>query len=144
MVILKHNATKNTAFTKAPNTSALAQPNVFFDHFFGDICNEIKIQNENCARRNGVETIFINWPFIAIDKWKQQMNRFNDIRSKGKHKDVPNSNAFLKYWPLDFHKGVEQLHILYSGSILKRSLMILQKSLGAYLGIVVGSPCIIQ
>lgn len=37
MVILKHNATKKTAFTNAPNTSARAQPNVFFDHFFGDI-----------------------------------------------------------------------------------------------------------
>jgi hypothetical protein len=37
-VIEKHNATRNTAFTSAPNTSARAQPNVFFDHFFGDIC----------------------------------------------------------------------------------------------------------
>lgn len=37
IVILKHNATKNTALTKAPNTSARAHPNVFFDHFFGDI-----------------------------------------------------------------------------------------------------------
>lgn len=37
MVMLKHKATKNTALTRAPNTSARAQPNVFFDHFFGDI-----------------------------------------------------------------------------------------------------------
>lgn len=37
IVILKHNATRNTAFTNAPNTSARAHPNVFFDHFFGDI-----------------------------------------------------------------------------------------------------------
>lgn len=37
IVMLKHSATRNTAFTKAPKTSALAQPNVFFDHFFGDI-----------------------------------------------------------------------------------------------------------
>jgi hypothetical protein len=36
-VIEKHNATRNTAFTNAPSTSARAQPNVFFDHFFGDI-----------------------------------------------------------------------------------------------------------
>lgn len=36
-VIEKHIATRNTAFTNAPNTSALAQPNVFLDHFFGDI-----------------------------------------------------------------------------------------------------------
>jgi len=36
-VIEKHNATRNTAFTSAPKTSARAQPNVFFDHFFGDI-----------------------------------------------------------------------------------------------------------
>jgi len=36
-VIEKHNATRNTAFTSAPRTSARAQPNVFFDHFFGDI-----------------------------------------------------------------------------------------------------------
>jgi hypothetical protein len=36
-VIEKHNATRNTAFTNAPNTSARAQPKVFFDHFFGDI-----------------------------------------------------------------------------------------------------------
>jgi hypothetical protein len=39
-VIEKHNATRNTAFTSAPNTSARAQPNVFFDHFFGDICKD--------------------------------------------------------------------------------------------------------
>lgn len=37
-VIEKHKATKNTAFTNAPSTSALAHPKVFFDHFFGDIC----------------------------------------------------------------------------------------------------------
>lgn len=37
MVMLKQMATRKTAFTRAPNTSALAQPNVFFDHFFGDI-----------------------------------------------------------------------------------------------------------
>lgn len=37
MVMLKQSATKNTALTNAPNTSARAQPNVFFDHFFGDI-----------------------------------------------------------------------------------------------------------
>lgn len=36
-VIEKHKATKKTAFTNAPSTSALAHPNVFFDHFFGDI-----------------------------------------------------------------------------------------------------------
>jgi hypothetical protein len=36
-VIEKHNATRNTAFTNAPKTSARAQPKVFFDHFFGDI-----------------------------------------------------------------------------------------------------------
>jgi hypothetical protein len=36
----KHKATRNTAFTNAPNTSARAQPNVFFDHFFGDICKD--------------------------------------------------------------------------------------------------------
>ena len=36
-VIEKHNATRNTAFTSAPRTSARAHPNVFFDHFFGDI-----------------------------------------------------------------------------------------------------------
>jgi hypothetical protein len=36
-VMEKHNATRNTAFTSAPKTSARAQPNVFFDHFFGDI-----------------------------------------------------------------------------------------------------------
>jgi hypothetical protein len=39
-VMEKHNATRNTAFTNAPNTSARAQPNVFFDHFFGDICKD--------------------------------------------------------------------------------------------------------
>ena len=33
----KQRATRNTELTKAPRTSALAQPNVFFDHFFGDI-----------------------------------------------------------------------------------------------------------
>lgn len=33
----KHKATKNTALTSAPSTSALAQPKVFFDHFLGDI-----------------------------------------------------------------------------------------------------------
>lgn len=38
-VIEKHKATRNTAFTKAPSTSALAHPKVFFDHFFGDIWN---------------------------------------------------------------------------------------------------------
>lgn len=37
MVMLKHRATRKTALTKAPKTSALAQPKVFFDHFFGDI-----------------------------------------------------------------------------------------------------------
>lgn len=46
--MLKHSATKNTAFTRAPNTSARAHPNVFFDHFFGDICetNNSKITIE--------------------------------------------------------------------------------------------------
>lgn len=38
MVMLKQSATRKTAFTRAPNTSARAQPKVFFDHFFGDIC----------------------------------------------------------------------------------------------------------
>lgn len=37
IVMLKHSATKKTALTRAPNTSALAHPNVFLDHFFGDI-----------------------------------------------------------------------------------------------------------
>jgi hypothetical protein len=37
-VIEKHRATRKTALTRAPSTSALAQPNVFLDHFFGDIC----------------------------------------------------------------------------------------------------------
>lgn len=37
IVMLKQSATKKTAFTRAPSTSARAQPNVFFDHFFGDI-----------------------------------------------------------------------------------------------------------
>lgn len=57
IVILKHRATKNTAFTRAPRTSARAHlkqgktvksgitqnfqippyPKVFLDHFFGDI-----------------------------------------------------------------------------------------------------------
>lgn len=36
-VMEKHKATRNTALTSAPSTSALAQPNVFFDHFLGDI-----------------------------------------------------------------------------------------------------------
>lgn len=36
-VIEKHRATKNTALTRAPRTSALAQPKVFLDHFLGDI-----------------------------------------------------------------------------------------------------------
>lgn len=42
-VILKHNATRNTALTNAPKTSARAQPNVFFDHFFGDIYEQNNI-----------------------------------------------------------------------------------------------------
>lgn len=33
----KQSATRKTALTRAPRTSARAQPNVFFDHFFGDI-----------------------------------------------------------------------------------------------------------
>lgn len=44
MVILKQRATRNTAFTSAPSTSARAQPNVFLDHFFGDICVTTKGQ----------------------------------------------------------------------------------------------------
>lgn len=47
IVILKHKATRNTALTSAPSTSALAQPNVFFDHFFGDIWNENSIYSLN-------------------------------------------------------------------------------------------------
>lgn len=38
IVMLKQSATRKTAFTRAPSTSARAQPNVFFDHFLGDIC----------------------------------------------------------------------------------------------------------
>ena len=33
----KQSANRNTLLTKAPNTSARAQPNVFLLHFFGDI-----------------------------------------------------------------------------------------------------------
>lgn len=36
--IEKHKATRNTELTRAPSTSARAQPKVFLDHFFGDIC----------------------------------------------------------------------------------------------------------
>lgn len=43
-VIEKHNATRNTAFTSAPKTSARAHPNVFFDHFFGDIYKDKTVQ----------------------------------------------------------------------------------------------------
>lgn len=41
-VILKHSATRNTALTRAPSTSALAHPKVFLDHFFGDIWKKSK------------------------------------------------------------------------------------------------------
>ena len=34
----KQRATRKTELTRAPNTSALAQPKVFLDHFFGEIC----------------------------------------------------------------------------------------------------------
>ena len=37
MRIEKHKAHKNTELTKAPRTSALAQPNVFLDHRLVDI-----------------------------------------------------------------------------------------------------------
>ena len=40
--IEKQSAHKNTALTSAPKTSALAQPNVFLDHFLGDMRTEIK------------------------------------------------------------------------------------------------------
>jgi len=43
-VIEKHKATRKTAFTRAPRTSARAQPNVFLDHFFGDICGHNRSQ----------------------------------------------------------------------------------------------------
>lgn len=36
--IEKHRARRKTALMRAPSTSARAQPKVFFDHFFGDIC----------------------------------------------------------------------------------------------------------
>lgn len=35
--IEKHRARRKTALIRAPRTSALAQPNVFLDHFLGDI-----------------------------------------------------------------------------------------------------------
>lgn len=44
MVMLKQRATRKTALTKAPRTSALAQPKVFFDHFLGDICGNKRYQ----------------------------------------------------------------------------------------------------
>lgn len=42
IVMLKHSATRKTALTNAPRTSARAHPNVFLDHFFGDIYSRAK------------------------------------------------------------------------------------------------------
>lgn len=43
-MIEKHKAIRNTAFTRAPSTSALAHPKVFLDHFFGDICKKVDLE----------------------------------------------------------------------------------------------------
>lgn len=58
IVILKQSATKNTALTRAPSTSARAHPNVFLDHFFGDICKffpfKFIFRNDNNNHNNVV------------------------------------------------------------------------------------------
>lgn len=50
--IEKHKAHRKTALTKAPNISALAQPNVFFDHFLGDIRTLMKAMTRAIASLN--------------------------------------------------------------------------------------------
>lgn len=51
IVILKQSATKNTALTSAPRTSARAQPNVFLLHFFGDIWKSDETGNYGAIRK---------------------------------------------------------------------------------------------
>jgi hypothetical protein len=69
----KHKATRNTAFTSAPSTSALAQPNVFLDHFFGDICKEKPLlytkhrkENKNYTQKSVTEVGESITPVIAL------------------------------------------------------------------------------
>lgn len=59
-MIEKQSATKKTALTRAPRTSALAQPNVFFDHFFGDICNKITLEKLK-MRKSGFSPLFTHF-----------------------------------------------------------------------------------
>lgn len=48
---------RNTEFTRAPNTSARAHPNVFFDHFFGDICEE-EVWLRICFDKSSAKTTY--------------------------------------------------------------------------------------
>lgn len=68
IVMLKHSATKNTAFTRAPNTSARAHPNVFLDHFFGDIC---KTKTKQQLNQNDVCVTSVIWFYQEEKKISQ-------------------------------------------------------------------------
>ena len=55
----KHRATRNTELTRAPRTSARAQPKVFFDHFLGDIWTETVIRW--FIERNKGHSTYLDW-----------------------------------------------------------------------------------
>lgn len=64
-VMEKHKATRNTALTRAPSTSARAHPNVFFDHFFGDIWNKSHQKFINSKTTRSEQIIMYRLQFIC-------------------------------------------------------------------------------